>query len=130
MATPFHNQVSLVSIKDEHSNRTFLISGSVTKADEGKAVSLDTTAANTVKLAGSGDVIVGRLEVFEPGRNTCTVQLHFTEWLPVKSGETVAIGDTVVGAGAGEVKTLASGGSPSINFVVELKTGFAAVVKY
>jgi hypothetical protein len=129
MAQVSHTNVALDNIKDEHSNRTFKMSGSVTKADEGKAVSLDTTAANTVKLAADGDAIVGRLEIYEPGRATCTVQLHFTETLPVKAGETITLGDTVVGAGAGEVKAAVTD-APHINFVVEVRTGFVVVVKY
>jgi len=37
----------------------------IVAADVGKAVTIDTSAARTVKLAGNGDVIIGRLEIVE-----------------------------------------------------------------
>lgn len=126
---------------------TYLISGTVTAADVGKAVTLDTTAASTVKLAGSGDKIVGRLEAYEDrtvlGVKVATVSRKFKDLLPIASGLTsfdvVALGDTVVGSGTatGTVKALNSGTAktPSWidNVVVELVTisgvAYAAVEK-
>lgn len=91
---------------------TALISGTVTADDVGKAVTQDKTAANTIKLAGDGDEIIGRLEVYEDrtqseGIKVATFSVKGGLKFPVKSGETVALGDTIQGAGAGEVKTLA-----------------------
>lgn len=96
---------------------TMNVSGSVTRSDVGKAVSLDTTADNTVKLAGDGDEIYGRLESFEDGGldglTVGAISRKFRAPLPVKAGLTginaVARGDTVVGAGNGEVKALNNG---------------------
>lgn len=59
------NGVTLAGLPNEDAQRTFLVSGTVTQADIGKAVTLDTAAANTVKLAGDNDVILGRLESYE-----------------------------------------------------------------
>lgn len=96
----------------EDYQETFYISGSVTQADLGKVVTLDTTAAKTVKLAGDGDAVYGRLEVLEArvqeGVTVCTVSMKFIDWVPYKNGLTAGdvagLGKSIVGAGAGEVK--------------------------
>jgi len=96
----------------ENYQETWYISGAVTQADLGKAVSLDTTAEKTVKLAADGDAIVGRLEVLEArvqeGVTVCTVSEKFIDWVPYKagltSGDVAGIGKSIVGAGNGEVK--------------------------
>lgn len=127
MATPFHTTVRLHSIKNEQSNRTWNISGTVTKADEGKALSQDLTAPNTLKLAADGEVIVARLEIFED-RGVCTAQHHFTDKLPSANGATIAVGDTVVGAGGGTVKA-AGTKNQALNYVAEVGNGFVTVVR-
>jgi len=96
----------------EDFQETFYISGTVTQADLGKALSLDATAPKTVKLAADGDIIVGRLEVYEDrvqeGVKVATVSMKFIDWVPYKtgltSGDVAGIGKAIVGAGAGEVK--------------------------
>ena len=120
---------------------TMLVSGTVTTADVGKAVALDTTTANTVKLAGDGDAIFGRLETFEDrvqeGIKVGAISRKFRTVLPVKANLTglnaVAVGDTVAGAGAGEVKALNNGTAKTPdhdkNVVVEILTGNRAVVE-
>lgn len=57
--------LSLKGIFHEDFQYPFLLKAGITEADEGKAVSLDTTAANTVKLAEDNDVIIGKLERVE-----------------------------------------------------------------
>lgn len=102
---------------------TMNVSGAVTRAHVGRAVALDTTADNTVKLAGDGDEIYGRLESFETGGldglTVGAVSRKFRAPLPVKAGLTgfnaVARGDTLVGAGDGEVKALNSGSAKTPN---------------
>ncbi len=127
MTAAFHRQVSLARIKNEDANRTVKLVG-VTAADTGKAISLDAASgANCFKLAGDGDTIVGRLEVYESD-GAGTVSFQFTDPLPIKAGQTVAVGDTVVGAGGGEVKAAASA-DHSKNFVVEVANGKAVVVR-
>ena len=88
-----------------------LISGTVTISDLGKAVTQDTTAANTIKLAGDGDEIIGRLEVFEDRTNTEGIVVATYSRLgglkfPLKAAEVVVVGDSIQGAGSGEVKAL------------------------
>lgn len=137
MATPFHTTVSLDGMTFPESQFTFRISGSnLTAANtEGKVVSLDTTAADTVKLAADGDNIIGRVVKFEArvneGVNLVTIATRFINNVPVKSGETVLVGDTVVGAGNGEVKTFkvtgVSAPRPWDNYVVEVGSGTVVV---
>lgn len=118
---------------------TMNVSGTVTAADVGKAVALDTAAANTAKLAGDGDTIMGRLETIETGGvdglTVGAIARKFRAKLPVKAGLTgvnaVAVGDTVVGAGAGEVKAMNNGSAktpnPALNTVIEIGAGYAVV---
>lgn len=122
-------------------NLTFNLKAGITTSDIGKAVALDSSAANTVKLAGDGDVVIGRLESVEnrlqAGILVGAVALKFSDRLPVKAGlagaEVVAVGSSVVGAGSGEVKarTVTSVATPDYNdnMVVALETGYAIVVK-
>lgn len=113
--TAFHTNVSLRGFYFEDSLLTFNLTAGMDSDDVGKAVSLSTAAANTVKLAGDGDHIVGRLQSVEDrtveGTLVGAVELRFANTLPIKTGETVAVGDTVVGAGVGEVKALAAASS-------------------
>jgi hypothetical protein len=103
---------------------TYNISGAVTQDDLGKALSLDTSANSTMKLAADGDKIVGRLETYEDrsqqgAGKVGTVARQFKELLPIKAGlaglDAVALGDSVVGAGAGEVKAANDGTAKTEN---------------
>lgn len=90
-------------------NRTVNLAAGITRADEGKAVTLDTSGDNKFKLAGDNDPIYGQLVIVENRENEGTlvgnVKLHLMGVkLPIKSGETVARGAFLIGAGAGEVK--------------------------
>lgn len=104
----------------EDSEFSFFVSGISTTdkgvaaaAAVGSAVSYDTGATLTVKLAADGDEIVGRLEACElraqDGVVMGTVSLRFIGNLPLKAGETPAIGAQIIGggitAGVGTVKT-------------------------
>lgn len=118
---------------------TYLLSG--TFADDaaayaavGKAVTLDTAAANTFKLAGDGDVVMGR--TFQVERRiadsitTASIQRKFKEKLPANSGHGIVVGNRVVGAGAGLVKkdTAGSGAGLVTNpLVVEVGTDYVVV---
>lgn len=64
MATTL-NVVTLDGIIDDTLDTTWYISGTVTKADEGKALSIDTTTARTLKLSADGDAVIGRAMVIE-----------------------------------------------------------------
>jgi hypothetical protein len=106
--------VSLKNFHYELDNYTFNLATGIAAADIGKAVMIDASAANTVKLATAGAEILGRLEQVEDrtvsGLLLGTVALRFGGILPIKAGETVIVGDSLVGAGAGEVKAQAAEG--------------------
>lgn len=124
--------VSLRGIYFEAFQLPFNLASGITKADEGKAVALDSTAANTVKLAGADEAIIGRLEVVEDrnieGVLVGTVAVKFADRLPKASGATINVGDTVVGNGAGEVKAAAAA-DPTANQVVQVETDHVVVLK-
>lgn len=130
--TPFHTNVSLRGFHFENWHFTFRLASGIVAADIGKAVSLDATGPNRVKLAADGDVIIGRLVTVEnrvaEGQLVGTVALKFANVLPIKSGETVVVGNSVQGAGGGEVKALVSP-NYSLNFVAEIIGTDAVVVK-
>ena len=73
MAYPYHTSVTLKGFHQEHFHLTMNLSGAVTVADVGKAVSVDTTRPNTAKLAADGDAIIGRLASVEVRTNEGTV---------------------------------------------------------
>jgi hypothetical protein len=114
---------------------TYNISGAVAQTDLGKAVTLDATADSSMKLAGDGDPIDGRLLTYEDrsqqgAGKTGAVARRFKELLPIKAGlagfNVVARGDTVVGAGNGEVRASNNGAAKTpdhkVNIVVALVT--------
>lgn len=121
----------------------FYLAAGITAADVGKAVEIDTSGEQKVKLATDGATIIGRLEVVEDRKQegilVGTVSLKGFNYFPIKSGLTgvaaVGIGDTVVGAGAGEVKGANDGSvvtnDPRNNFVKILDlTNLRALVVY
>lgn len=128
----FHTKVSLRGFHFEDSHLTFTLAAGIVAANAGRAVSLDTSGPNKVKLAADGDTIIGRLETVEDrkveGQLVGTVALRFANTLPIKSGQTVAVGDTVIGAGSGEVKK-ATTADHSTNFVAEIIGTDAVVVQ-
>lgn len=107
---------------------TALLASGITTSDVGKAVTQDTTAANTFKLAGDGDPIHGRLEQVEnrvqEGLLVGTIAMSFMATLPIKAGLTagavVAVGSNVVGAGSGEVKNAAAAAGVPVVRVYEI----------
>ncbi|RUU74947.1 hypothetical protein [Mesorhizobium sp. M7A.F.Ca.MR.362.00.0.0] len=132
MPTYSHQNVTLRGFHWEVSSLTFNLATGITTNDVGKAVSVDTSGANKVKLSGDGDTIIGRLASVEDrsveGTLIGAVELQFANLLPIKAAAVVAIGDTVVGAGAGEVKA-AGAADHSKNFVAEIIGTNAVVVK-
>lgn len=102
--------VTLVGIPQQDFRFTFRLTAGMVAADIGKPVALSTAANNTVKLAGDGDVVIGRLLTYRnlttEGIIVGTVELKGgfrfdTTGAPVA----VAVGDQVVGsATAGAVK--------------------------
>lgn len=113
MATPT-GVINLAGTVDEDWQLTFKLSGAASAAlaaaAVGKALELDTSADNTVKLATDGGVIFGYAMAAEyrqlEGITVVTVSLSGVHNFPLKTGETVNVGDSIQGAGAGEVKAL------------------------
>lgn len=113
-------------------NLTFALSDSVTDTDslEGLAVEMDTSAANTVKLATNGGEIVGFILVAENGVSQgegITVTVATKGGRRVTTASQLSVGDYVVGAGAGKVKAAGSGATSDIR-VWEVVNATTAVV--
>lgn len=109
---------------------TFILASDIKEEHVGLAVAQDTTAANTVKLAGDGDVIVGRLESYEDRtaiEGVVVGAVKLVGGLELKKSEAaMAVGDSVVGAGAGLVKA----GTDANGIVVwEVRTDSVIVIK-
>lgn len=127
----FHNQVTLDKSPKLDWRLTVKLNSAIVKADEGKALSWDGTTANQLKLAADGDTIVARLVFVEADSFSSvatgfgTVDFKFIDELP-KSGS-IAVGDSVQGAGSGAVKTLTT--DVSLNIVVEVRTSTVVVMK-
>ena len=102
--------ISLRGMSHEKFHYPFYLMTGIVAADVGKAVSLDTSAANSVKLAADGDAIIGKLVTVEDrsvegvlvGTVTLRGGFNFTE--VAAATYPIAVGDSVIGAGAGEVK--------------------------
>lgn len=104
--------VSLDGFKFPDSTLTWNLEASIVAADVGKAVTIDTSVANTVKLAGDNDVILGRLETVEirasETSRTGAVAYQFVDLLPY-TGTAPIVGAKLTGsATAGNVKTATS----------------------
>lgn len=140
MAALIGSGVSLRGITDPSDFYPFNVSGGATNADVTKGVQLDTTLANTVKLATDGAYIVGRLETCEvrtiEGISVGTVNIGGAVDLPLSSANSAQVGDHVVGGGGGTVRKgvtadagfIAASGS---NIVVEVSAdGLTATVLF
>lgn len=149
MAVPFHNQVKTHGFHQELFHLTFNITGLPGTYNEqelvGRALAVDATTPNSLKLAGDGDAVVARLASFENRASQAegivgAAEFRFAMRMPVAEGETLAVGDTVVGAGAGFVRARNDGGTPTPapapdynqNFVTEVSAdgAYATVVKF
>ena len=89
----------------------------------GRAVSLDTSADATVKVAADGEDIYGRIFQVEDRSQedvvTVTVETRFRKRLKKAGATVMARGDTAVGAGAGLVKSaVADNGAKNIVLAV------------
>jgi len=126
------NGVVLEAFSFETDTFTRFISGTTDASAIGKAVAIDATAPGTVKLAGDGDAVYGRIYTYEDrtqeGVKVVGCERRFIKRLP-KSAAAIAIGDHVVGAGNGLVKT----GTPTAlmerNFVLYVGSDFVIVEK-
>lgn len=113
---------------------TFVLNSDIVEANEGLLVTQDTSAANKVKLCGDGDEILGKLFKVEnrvvEGIKVGSVQLVGGMELPVATGETLVVGDKVVGAAGGKCRKMAVSGETSNLAVWEvLSNGNVIVIK-
>lgn len=122
-------KVSLDGIYKEDAQYGVNISGTINlTTDIGKALSIDATAANTLKLAADGDNIIGRLEVYEDrtqeGIKVGTANTDGGMKFPIGASETVAVGDFIVGDGNGFVRKAVTATATELKrwLVMELKT--------
>ena len=107
----------------------------ITNADVGKAATLVTGGVDvTVKLAGANDVVLGQIETVEietSGEITVNVLIMGGYRLPCATNANIKVGDKVVGAGDGLVKS--GGASADLRFVVTeastIAEGFVGVLK-
>lgn len=126
------NQIVSWGYSFEDSMFTYLLAAGITADDVGKAVALDTTAANTVKLAADNEQIFGRLETFEDrtvlGIKVGTVSRVFKAKLP-KTAAAITVGQSVTGSTTpGSVKA-ATTQDTNRNIVVEVGSDFVVVEK-
>lgn len=123
--------ISLNGIQHPEFSYPFNLKATIVAADAGKAVSLDTTAANTVKLATDGDTIIGRLETVEirpiEGINVGAVSIKGGIKFPVGTSLTALdvpdigeylVGDDSTADGTGHVKGLATPAAGKSNWLV------------
>lgn len=124
--------ISLRGMTHEKFHYPFYLASGITKDDLGKAVALDASAANTVTLAGDGDVIIGQLITVEnraiEGVLAGTIALRGGFRFTKTPAATIVVGDTVVGAGGGEVKAAATANHAD-NMVVEVDGSNIIVVR-
>ncbi|WP_139267605.1 MULTISPECIES: hypothetical protein [unclassified Beijerinckia] len=80
------------------------MAAAITVADVGKALAIDASAANTAKLAGTDDHVIGRLETFEDRQTGKVGAVSRKGQFSLPKTGTVNVGDSVVGNGSGVVK--------------------------
>lgn len=115
----------------EDAQYSFNLNAATVIGDIGKAVEIDAAADMTVKLATDGGFIFGRLETFEDrkveGTKIGTISTKGMGRFPVKAGALlIALGNSIIGAGAGEVKGVAAAANQA-NTIVKIDTGFVTV---
>lgn len=122
--------VTLLGVDHPEFGYTYNLAAATAKAHVGRAVSVDTSAANTMKPAADGETVRGVLFTFEDrvseGVKVGTVRHKGGYRVPIAAGQEVTVGQSVVGAGDGTVKAAAS--PLPHNFVAEVGNGYAVVV--
>lgn len=113
---------------------TFILNSEIKAEHVGLVVTQDKNAANTVKLAGAGDPIVGVLQSYEDrtatsGIKTGAVKLVGGMELKIASSySSPAVGDKVIGAGEGLVTKITTGQSSDV-VVWEVRSNSVIVIK-
>jgi len=122
--------LSLNALYAEEFTYAFFLESSVTEADLGKAVTIDTSAAMTMKLTGDNEVIMGRLDTFEDRGDfkigTVTLKGGFS--FPF-TGTAPALGEGLVGsATAGVTKSSGAAAAAGQPIVFKVLTDTVEVV--
>lgn len=124
MASQIGQGVTLLGLEVSSDAVTVNLASGITEKDEGKALAVDASAPNTMKLAGDGDAIRGYLDKVEIREAEGVVGTVYTRgWFkfPLKASDAAAIGDSIVGAGSGEVKKAMADAAAVVNetYIVE-----------
>ncbi len=131
MPTSFHDKVTLRGFHFEDFSLTFNLNAAIVAADVGKAVSIDTSGNNKVKLVAAGEYVIGRLASFEnrlvEGSRVGAVEIRFANLLPI--GGTVTLGQSVMGGTTAGTVQASTTNDPDSNFVAEIIGTDAVVVK-
>lgn len=118
---------------------TYNLASAMAKADVGRPVAFDATAANRVKAGADGNPIYGVLLSYEDrlqeGIKVGAVARKFAARFKVKASDALAVGDIAVCAGNGEVRKWITGTDAAIPAaqagveVTEVADGYATVMK-
>lgn len=130
------NDIVLEAFSMEDFAFTYHLTGSPDPTDiVGKAVQLDPTARGSVKLCVADGPVDGRIYQYEDrtqqgGGIVVSVERKFRKRLPKATGDAVAIGDTVEGAGAGLVRAGAANRLDNIVIDVAADGTYVVVEKF
>lgn len=127
------NQVVLDGFSQHSFSFTMFLAAGHGLTDEeiiGRAVSLDTSATATVKVAAADEPIYGRIFQIEDrsqeGVVTVTVETRFRKRLKKQAATAFNIGDTAIGEGDGLVKP-AVAADPAKNVVLAVEDEYVIV---
>lgn len=125
MASQIGQGVTLLGLEVSSDAVTVNLASGITEKDEGKALAVDASAPNTMKLAEDGDAIRGYLDKVEirEAEGVVVGTVYTRGWFkfPLKASDAAAIGDSIVGAGSGEVKKAMADAAAVVNetYIVE-----------
>jgi hypothetical protein len=120
--------VTLLGLNKADDGVTYNLATAVTQLHLGWAMSVDTTAGATLKVAADGEVVFAPLETFEDRRveGIKVGAVKQKGWFKFPYTGTLTVGSSVVANGLGGVKTVAAANNSR---VVQLLPGNFAVVR-
>ena len=138
MAGLIGSGVTIQGLVDQDAMWTWNVSGTIDKStDLGKAVSIDATANNTVKLCADDAVILGVLASYEDRTNQEGIKIGTVSHkggfkVPYVNGATALVpivGHSVKGSATpGKVKPVAAYAGPNIVTAVDTANGYLTLV--
>jgi len=117
---------------------TFNLASATAKTDRAGPMTLDTSGPNQMKIGADDTPIDGVLLTYEDrtieGIKVGTVSLKFAAKFLIKAADALAVGDTAICAGGGEVRKWITGVDAAVparaaNVVTEVTGGYATIVK-